>query len=128
VPETEDNPVRSGVGTLPPQAVPARSSKKAPEILVDDLMQAKSPILHLIGIGVLAGRCLLPYPRHDDADGLMGDTHATRHAPQAFAFSPRGDLMPALGWNARPFSDRRIPANPRPSSRVEQSLGIQEGH
>jgi hypothetical protein len=31
----------------------------------------KSPVLHLAGTEVPSGRCLLPYPRDDCANGLM---------------------------------------------------------
>jgi hypothetical protein len=38
------------------------------------------------------------------------------YAPQAFAFSPRSDLMPLRSGDAWPFGDRRIPADPRSST------------
>ena len=81
-----------------------------------DRLQVKSPVLHLTGTEVPAARCLLPYPRDDRANGLMRDTNIVRHAPQAFAFSPRSDAMPLRSWDAGPFGDRCIPADFRSST------------
>jgi hypothetical protein len=50
---------------------------------------------------------------------LVRDPQVARHGPEPLSLHPNRDLMPALGWNARPFGNRGIPANPRPPSRVE---------
>jgi hypothetical protein len=39
---------------------------------------------------------------------------------------PGGDLQPALGRYEGSFRHRRIPANPRSPSRVEQAIWIEE--
>jgi hypothetical protein len=63
---------------------------------------------------------------HDHADRLMADSiFPCRRAKTGF-LRPHSDLRPLLFWDARSLCHRRIPANPRSPSRLEQLIGIQE--
>ena len=66
-------------------------------------------------------------PLHDRAHCFVRDTQVAGHVSEPLSLRPNRDLMPALGWNARPFGGRGIPAIARSPSRVEQPSWIQEG-
>ena len=80
----------------------------------------------LFGTVVRGRQRRLRDPLHDRPHRFMGDAEVARHRPQPVALDPHGDLRPSLPWDARSFRRWGIPANPRSSSCVEQSLRIEE--
>jgi hypothetical protein len=66
-------------------------------------------------------------PFDDRPHRLVRDAQVASDGPQPCALDPGGDLLPPLPSDERSFGRHCITANPRSTSCVEQSLGIQEG-
>ena len=57
---------------------------------------------------------------------LVGDTEVARHGPQPLPRRPRGDLGPALPWDARSLGTRGVAPDSSALTGAEQPVGVQE--